>query len=119
MARPVSTIEVTAEERAELQRRVRSSTATQRDALRARIVLLRAEGRSEAEVAAATDVSVNTVSLWSGRFELGGISGLADAPGRGRKPSLPESKVHQVITRVTQPPAGRQRWSTRTMAFPP
>jgi transposase len=77
---------------------------------------LRAEGRSEAEVAAAANVSLNTVSLWSRRFELGGIEGLSDAPGRGRKPSLPVSKVRQVITRVTQPPEGRQRWSTRSMA---
>lgn len=116
MARPVSVIELTAEEKAELQRRFRSSTTTQRDALRARIVLLRAEGRSEAEVASEAGASVNTVSLWSRRFELGGMEGLEDAPGRGRKPSLPEAKVKQVITRVTQPPAGRQRWSTRSMA---
>ena len=116
MARPVSIVELTAEEKAELQRRVRSSTAAQRDVLRARIVLLRAEGRSEAEVASATEVSVNTVSLWSRRFEFGGLEGLRDAPGRGRKPCLPENKVQQVITRVTQPPAGRQRWSTRSMA---
>ena len=116
MARPVSTVALTPEERAELQRRARSSTTTQRDALRARIVLLRAEGRSEAEVAATTAVSTNTVSLWSRRFELSGLEGLRDAPGRGRKPSLPESKVRQVITRVTQPPIGRQRWSTRSMA---
>ena len=86
------------------------------DALRARIVLLRSEGRSEAEVAAMADVSVNTVSLWSQRFELTGMEGLADAAGRGRKPSLPESKIRQVVARVTQPPAGRQRWSTRSMA---
>ncbi len=62
------------------------------------------------------DVSVNTVSLWSQRFELTGMEGLADAAGRGRKPSLPESKIRQVVARVTQPPAGRQRWSTRSMA---
>jgi transposase len=116
VARPISVIEVTAEEKAELQRRVRSSTTTQRDALRARIVLLRAEGRSEADVAGVAEVSVNTVSLWSRRFEFGGVDALGDASGRGRKPSLPESKVQQVITRVTQPPAGRQRWSTRSMA---
>ena len=67
------------------------------DALRARIVLLRSEGRSEAEVAAMADVSVNTVSLWSQRFELTGMEGLADAAGRGRKPSLPESKIRQVV----------------------
>ena len=116
MARPVSVIDLGPDERAELQRRVRSPTTAQRDSLRARIVLLRAAGCSEAEVAATTDVSLNTVSLWSRRFELGGITALRDAPGRGRKPSLPESKVHQVITRVTQPPVGRQRWSTRSMA---
>jgi transposase len=116
MARPIIVLEVTPEEKAELQRRLRASTTSQRDALRARIVLLRSEGRSEAEVAAAADVSVNTVSLWSRRFELCGLEGLADAPGRGRKPSLPMAKVEQVIAKVTQPPAGRQRWSTRTMA---
>jgi transposase len=116
VARPISAIDLTSEEKAELHRRVRSATATQRDALRARIVLLRTEGKSEAEVAATTGVSVNTVSLWSRRFEHGGMKGLADAPGRGRRPSLPESKVRQVITKVTQPPAGHQRWSTRTMA---
>lgn len=116
MARPIAVIELTADERAELQRRVRSATTTQRDALRARIVLLRADGRAEAEVASSTAVSVNTVSLWSRRFEAGGLDGLDDAPGRGRKAWLPASKVQQVITKVTQPPAGRQRWSTRSMA---
>jgi transposase len=116
MARPVSTVELTPEEKKELLRRSRSRISTQRDSLRARIVLLRAEGRSEAEVATTTAVSVNTVSLWSRRFELDGLKGLLDAPGRGRKPSLPDAKVRQVITQVTQPPPGRQRWSTRTMA---
>lgn len=116
MARPISVIELAPDEKGELQRRVRSATSTQRDSLRARIIVLRAEGRSETEVAAATGVSVNTVSLWSRRFELRGLEGLHDAPGRGRKPSLPDSKVRQVITRVTQPPPGQQRWSTRRMA---
>jgi len=116
MARPVSRIELTAEEKTELQRRTRSSTTPQRDVLRAQIVLARAQGRSEGVVAGEIGVSVNTVSLWSKRFELGGMDGLRDAPGRGRKPSLPEAKVRQVIARVTQPPPGRQRWSTRGMA---
>ena len=84
MARPVSILELTAEEKAELGRRVRSSTTTQRDALRARIVLLRAEGRSEAEVAVETDLSLNTVSLWSKRFESDGLDGLIDAAGGSR-----------------------------------
>jgi transposase len=116
MARPISTVDITAEERSVLRRLVASPTASQRDALRARIVLLRGEGRKEADVAAATGVSINTVSLWSKRFEENGLKGLSDAPGRGRKASLAPEKVRKVVTEVTQPPAGRNKWSTRTMA---
>jgi transposase len=81
-----------------------------------RIVLLRSEGRREEDVAAETGVSINTVSLWSKRFDEKGLEGLDDAPGRGRKPSLAADKIRKVITEVTQPPPGRKKWSTRTMA---
>lgn len=116
MARPISVLELTPEEKSELQRRVASSTASQRDALRARIILLRAQGNKEADVAKAVGASVNTVSLWSKRFDSRGLEGLTDEKGRGRKSWLPVEKVRQVITRVTQPPAGRKKWSTRRMA---
>ena len=94
----------------------RSKTASQRDGLRARIVLHRAEGSREAEVAGALGVSLTTVSTWSRRFELHGLEGLRDRPGRGRKPSLAADKVRQVITCVVQPPKGKKKWSTRSMA---
>ncbi len=116
MARPVSVIDITPEERSTLRRRINSPTATQRDALRARIVLLRAEGHKETKVAASIGVSVTTVSLWSRRFEQSGLEGLDDQPGRGRKPWLDPKKVSKVITEVTRPPKGSQKWSTRTMA---
>ena len=93
-----------------------SSTATQRDALRARIVLLRSQGKKEADVAKVVGASVNTVSLWSKRFQRSGLDGLKDEKGRGRKSWLPPERVRQVITRVTQPPKGRKKWSTRSMA---
>lgn len=116
MARPVSRLDVTPDERTTLRRRIASGTTSQRDALRARIVLLRAEGHKEAVVATKVGVSINTVSLWSKRFEKKGLEGLNDAPGRGRKPWLAPEKVRKVITQVTQPPPGRKKWSTRTMA---
>jgi transposase len=116
MARPVTVLDLTPEEQRLLERRVRASTSSQRDSLRARIVLQRAEGRREAEVAEALGTSLTTVSLWSRRFEAEGLEGLRDRPGRGRRPWLPAEKVRQVITRVTQPPKGKKRWSTRTMA---
>src|SRR6266516_758334 len=116
MARPITLLELTPEERSELRRRTVSSTATQRDALRARIVLLRSQGKKEAEVAKMVGTSTNTVSLWSKRFDSGGLDGLKDEKGRGRKSWLPPEKVRQVITRVTQPPKGKKKWSTRSMA---
>lgn len=61
-------------------------------------------------------VSLNTVSLWSKRFDEKGLKGLSDAPGRGRKACLAPEKIRKVITEVTQPPPGRKKWSTRTMA---
>jgi transposase len=79
-------------------------------------VLLRSEGRREADVARSVGVSINTVSLWSKRFEQNGLSGLNDEPGRGRKPWLAPEKIRRVITQVTQPPKGKKKWSTRSMA---
>jgi transposase len=116
MARPVSSLELTDEEAGELRRRLRASTTSQRDHLRAQIVLLRAEGIKEAEAARRLGVSLTCVSKWSQRFERHGLEGLIDRKGRGRRPSLPAAKVRQVISRVTQPPAGRTRWSVRSMA---
>lgn len=104
------------DQRIELQKRVRASTTPQRESLRARIILLRSRGQKLEEVAKQVGVSVNSVCKWSSRFEALGIEGLEDAAGRGRKPWLPGEKVEQVLTKVTQPPKGRRRWSVRTMA---
>ena len=116
MARPVASVEITPEERAELRQRSVSPTSSQRDALRARIVLLRSQGRKESEVAQRLGVSINTVSLWSYRFQRQGLEGLKDRPGRGRKPWLAPEKVRKVITEITRPPKNSKKWSTRTMA---
>ena len=116
MARPIAVLQLTPEDRSELQRRVRAPTTSQRDGLRARIVLLRGEGLKQKDVAEKLATSVTTVSLWSQRFGRDGFEGLRDKPGRGRKPWLPVEKIQKVITQVTQPPKGRRRWSVRTMA---
>jgi transposase len=73
-------LELTADEKQQLQRLAGSKTGSQRDGLRARIVLRRAEGSREREVAAALGVSLNTVSTWSRlqiqQWNLKGRSGV-------------------------------------------
>jgi transposase len=50
------------------------------------------------------------------RFLAQRLAGLDDAPGRGRKPSLPPEAVRMVLERAVTPPATLARWSCRTMA---
>lgn len=116
MARPVSIIELSSAEEKELVRRVHSHSAAKRDSLRAAIILRRAEGMKQADVAKELGVSVPCVNKWSQRFERDGLEGLADKPGRGRKPSIPLQTVARVIEEAGKAPKPRSRWSLRTMA---
>ncbi len=116
MARPIEVLDMLPEEHAELERRVRAATTSQRDCLRARIVLLRHEGLSQREVSQRLGCSVACVNRWSQRFDAEGIAGLQDQSGRGRRPSIPTDTVEKVITEAGQKPTGRSRWSTRSMA---
>lgn len=116
MGRPISIIELTREEEKELRRRVSAPTASKRDSLRASIVLRRAEGVKQADVARELGVSIPSVNKWSQRFEREGLEGLTDKPGRGRKPSIPPEIVEKVITEAGKRPGPEKRWSVRTMA---
>jgi len=114
--RPIEPVMLTKEEKQELRRRVKASTSSKRDSERAEIVLLRAEGLKQEEVASRLGCSSVRVSKWTSRFRREGLEGLAEKPGRGRKSSLDPKQVEAVVTRVNRPPQSRQRWSVRSMA---
>ncbi len=116
MARPVAVLDLHPEEQRELERRVRAATTSRRDCQRARIVLLRAQGVKQRDVAERLGVSVACVNKWSQRFDREGLAGLRDLPGRGRRPTIPLETVEKVATEAGRTPPGRQRWSTRTLA---
>jgi hypothetical protein len=84
----VSPIEIclTAEERAELERLIRSQTAPVRDAGRARIILALADNLNIGRVAADLRLTRDCVRKWAKRFERRRIAGLVDAPRSGRPP---------------------------------
>lgn len=100
----------------ELKRRMRSSTVSVRDRQRAQIILLSAQGQTQDAIGKVVGVTRVTVNHWCRRFIRSRLAGLSDAPGRGRKATLPVAAVQQVIETVGKPPATRGRWSCRSMA---
>ena len=116
MGRPVSVLELTAEEAAELNRRIRGGTTSTRDCLRARIVLLRSRGMKQADVAREVGTSTASVNKWSQRFEQQGFDGLVDRSGRGRKAAIAPEVVERVIGKAGSRAPGTRRRSTRTTA---
>jgi hypothetical protein len=51
----------------------------------------------------------------SRRFESAGLAGLEERPGRGCQASIPAATLARVVTEATRPPAGKTRWSLRSM----
>jgi putative transposase len=110
-------IEIGEDDRAELERIVRSGTAQVRVVERAEIVLQAAEGYSAAQIGRMLGCSENTVQKWRARYEREGISGLDDMPRSG-KPLVYSQKVRArlIAKACTRPPASadgarQERWT--------
>jgi DNA-directed RNA polymerase specialized sigma24 family protein len=89
------TIELDDETRAELERRAASLKLPYRTVVRAKIILLAAEGRSNSEIAARVDMSADRVGQWRRRFRDEGLEGLEDRPRSGRPSRFPPGRDHR------------------------
>ena len=83
------TIELTAEERTLLERQARRYTLPYRDVIRAKAVLLAAQGCGNDEIAARLDSRREIVSRWRKRFFEERLAGLEERPRHGRPPFFP------------------------------
>jgi transposase-like protein len=86
-------IKLSAADRAVLEKRSRTYTARHTDVVRAKIVLLGADGYQNIAIAARLDVHVNVVREWRKRFFESGLAGLEDRPRPGRPRSSPSEVV--------------------------
>ena len=67
---------------------------------RCQCLLLSADGHDVAALTQALDVSSRTIYTWFNRWEAGGLAGLANAPGQGRRPTLTAADEEPVLAAV-------------------
>jgi transposase len=105
------------DEQRRLRAVLRTPSASQQQALRARIVLRAAEGATNTEIAAEAGVSLPTVGLWRRSFSERGLDGLRDAPRSGRPREIDDDQVQRVLALTLEPPPdGTTQWSVRRLA---
>src|SRR4029450_495211 len=98
MWKPAKSLRVPPQDRELLVSLVQSGRTPQRVALRARIVLGAAEGRSNNGLAQELGITRPTILLWRNRYKQAGIPGLLkDAPRPGRRRKIPVKKVEGIL----------------------
>src|SRR6266511_2696227 len=107
MARTPYRIELSEGEQRELRRRARQQTRAYREVLRAKIVLLAAEGLENAEIARRLDTTREAVSRWRKRFHEERLQGLEDRPREAGPAASPPEAVAEVKAIACQLPSER------------
>ncbi len=116
-ARSDATIELSLQHRAELAKVARSRRTPQAVAMRARIVLMTADGVSPGEIGDRLEISQPTVRKWRARYLEDGMAGLRNEPRPGRPRSLDDQRVAELLNRALQTrPAKQTHWSVRSFA---
>jgi len=87
--------------------------------LRARIVLLAADGISDKDIAGKLDIDRRVAARWRARYLAAGVDGLmqdATRPGRPRTARAAVNVAEVVRVTLEETPKGATHWSTRTLA---
>lgn len=113
--RPAHRIELTAEERSELMRRVRAPTSEQREVERARIILASEEGETAQHVAIGLGVHSRRVERWRSRFAKSRLAGLKDRARSGRKAKFNPAQRCEIIAIACDPIETDKGKTTRTI----
>ena len=116
--RVAAQVVLTREQSAKLESYARGRRLAARLVLRAKIVLLAAEGRQDLEIAAALGIVPRTAARWRARFLKLGVAGLEkDAPRPGHATVLTPERIREIVAMTTQQkPTNATHWSTRSMA---
>jgi transposase len=109
-------MDVSKEDRAELEAWLRSQTIERVMAMRAQIVLGSAEGESIRDLAERLGTSQLTVCRRRKRYRQFGIAGLRTKPRTGRRRRITHTQEHSVVAATMRPPKAATHWSARRLA---
>ncbi|CAO4172790.1 IS630 family transposase [Methylorubrum aminovorans] len=111
-------LQLSADERTNVEELVRRRDVGQALAQRARIVLAYAEpGSTNSGITRALGVSRMSVTTWRARFLAHRLDGLVDLPRSGAPRQVGDAEIERVISLTLESqPANATHWSTRAMA---
>ncbi|MCL4449453.1 MAG: IS630 family transposase [Actinobacteria bacterium] len=118
MHAPSAPLEISNSQLLVLKKLSKSPSAPHREVTYAKALLLASQGLANTAIGAKLSVSPTSVSTWRKRFSEDGLVNFGKVkPGRGRRASIPESKIEEIV-KLTQEstPEGETHWSCRTMA---
>jgi len=108
---------LTADERAVLEALARSTKSEARMRLRARIVLLAADGTSTREIGRCVGCTTGTASKWRVRYARNRLAGLDETGARGAAPKYGPADQKRILALLDQPPpAGYSNWTAPLLA---
>ena len=118
MPRILPPLNLSLDDRDQIERWLNAHGTPQQVALRSRIILAAAAGQSDSLIAQTLETNRKTVVLWRARFVDKGIRSLWEvAPGRGRKATYGAKKIKKLLDATLQSkPKGMTQWSCRLMA---
>jgi len=111
-------IQLSPNDRMTLEQMARGRRTPVRLVLRAKIILLAAEGLENREIAAKVNASKPTVGLWRARYAKLGLAGIEKDASRPGRPRQDRRDLEQRIVQMTtqEKPRNATHWSTRSLA---
>ena len=105
MGRTASSIELSIEDRKYLESQMRARTIQAQTAERARILILKADGKPIDDIAALIGMNRKSVMLCLKKYKEGGVeNALFDAPGRGRNAEITDDEKTWIINIACKKP---------------
>ena len=110
-------IDLSTDEREQLQQLIRRGKTSSRKLTRARILLKASDGFTDDRIVAALNVGVATVERIRRRFVESGLDAINERPRPGNKPKLGRKAQARLIAEAcSKAPDGRQHWTLQLLA---